>query len=54
MKTLYLVMDLINDLVHPDGANGSGLAAEVTRRDVLKTRQLRLPRAGMRVFRLAM
>ena len=36
MKTLYLVMDLINDLVHPDGANGSGLAAEVTRLDVLK------------------
>ena len=36
MKTMYLVMDLINDLVHPDGANGSGLPAEVTRLDVLK------------------
>ena len=54
MRTLYLVIDLINDLVHPDGANGSGLAAEVTRRDVQKSRQLRLPRAGMRGFRWAM
>jgi nicotinamidase-related amidase len=31
----YLAMDLVNDLVHRDGANGATLAAEAERRGVL-------------------
>lgn len=36
MKSAYLVLDLQNDLVHPDGPNGkSPLGAEAARRDVV-------------------
>lgn len=45
MKTLYLVMDLINDLVHQDGANGTGLAAEVQRRQVLTHSKIAIAKA---------
>ena len=45
MKTLYLVMDLINDLVHQDGANRTGLAAEVERRHVLTHSKIAIAKA---------
>ncbi len=36
MSSIYLVLDMINDLVHPDGPNGkSPLGAEVQRRGIV-------------------
>ncbi len=36
MKSIYLVLDMQNDLVHPDGPNGgSPLGAEVKARDIV-------------------
>ncbi|MGZ8384169.1 MAG: cysteine hydrolase family protein [Nitrospira sp.] len=49
----YLVLDLINDIVHPDGPNGkTGFGPEVTRRKVLENTAYALEKArkaGVRV-----
>lgn len=51
--TTYLVLDLINDIVHPDGPNGqSGFGPEVARRKVLENTAFALARAreaGIRI-----
>src|SRR3546814_9819457 len=45
-KSVYLVMDLINDLVHEDGpAAKAGYSAEVERRDVLRNTARALDKA---------
>lgn len=53
MKSAYLVLDLQNDLVHPDGPNGRGpLGLEATRRNVVANTALAIAaarRAGMLV-----
>lgn len=46
MKSIYLVLDLINDIVHESGPNGaSGLGPEVRRRNVLANTAAALVRA---------
>ena len=36
MKSIYLVLDMQNDLVHPDGASGKGpLGEQVRSREVI-------------------
>ncbi len=52
-RSLYLVLDMINDLVHEDGPNGkTGYGPEVRRRDVIRRTALALAKAraaGVRV-----
>jgi len=53
MTSLYLVLDMQNDLVHPDGANGSGpLGAQVRERNLISLTQAAVQKAraaGVRV-----
>lgn len=58
MSSIYLVLDMINDLVHPEGPNGSaGFAAEVQGRRIVErtakaiaaTRAANVPLAYVRV-----
>ncbi len=44
-RTAYLVMDLVNDLIHASGPNGSGLGAEAKRRNVVANTQTALQKA---------
>jgi nicotinamidase-related amidase len=46
MTVVYLVLDLINDIVHPDGPSGTaGFGAEVRRRQVLENTARALDKA---------
>lgn len=46
MSTVFLVLDLINDIVHADGPNGeAGFGPEVRRRNVLENTAVALARA---------
>ncbi len=44
--TIYLVLDMMNDLIHPDGPNGQkGFGPEVARRNAIANTQRALARA---------
>jgi len=45
MRTAYVVMDLVNDLVHEAGPNGADLGKEAARRGVIANTALALERA---------
>jgi nicotinamidase-related amidase len=46
MTAIYLVLDMINDLVHPDGANGKGpLGEQVRSRRVIENTRTALAKA---------